>query len=607
MIDIRPLILILIFFAIRVGHSQNCDYWQQKIDYTMKIDMDVATNTYKGFQHLIYHNNSPDTIRKVYYHLYYNAFQNGSMMDVRARTIFDPSMNMDSTIHNLAENEIGYEKVNVLKQCGKAIDYEVIGTILKADLTMPILPGDSTCLDMIYEVQIPIMCRRAGRDSKQGIDYSMAQWYPKLAEYDKSGWHPDPYIAREFYGVWGDYDVVIDLDSRYILAAGAEQINSWNLGNGKTRWSLRASNVHDFVWAADRDYKFFSLQANDKTKFNYYYQDIGKRDSIWHEFAPIMVEAFKFMNKRYGEYQYPVYNFIEGGDGGMEYPLATLITGSRSLNSLVGVSSHEFMHSWYQMQLATNESLYPWMDEGFTSFATIEVLKYLTEKGLINRNFGDFPFERDYKSYVKYMMSRFYEPMNIHSDHYNTNYAYSRVAYTGGLIFLKQLEYIVGKDAFDKGLLTYFNKWKFKHPTPTDFIRVMEKVSDIELDWYLQDFISSGKYIDFAIDSVYSDMGNTVLEINRKGSLHMPVDIEVELKDGKKYYYNIPRTIMYGSKKNDIFEYEVLKPWAWVEKKYKLVMDFDIDKIKTINLDASLRMLDVNREDNIWSQDATDH
>ena len=600
MISVRVMLFSVLFVAGVNVFSQKCDYWQQKVDYSMKIKMDAKNHRYRGFQHLVYYNNSPDTIDKVFYHLYYNAFQPGSMMDIRARSILDPSMNMDSTISHLSKDEIGFEKVNILKQCGANVEFEVIGTILKAKLNRPLLPGDSTCLDMVFDVQIPKMCRRAGRDNRQGVDYSMAQWYPKLAEYDRQGWHPDPYIAREFYGVWGNYNVVIDMDSDYVIAAGAEEIKSKLLDDGKTRWTLKATNVHDFVWAADRDYKYFTLQANKKTKFNFYYQDIGKRDSLWHIYAPIMVEAFKFMNKRYGEYQYPVYNFIEGGDGGMEYPLATLMTGDRGVNSLVGISTHEFMHSWYQMQLGTNESLYPWMDEGFTSFATIEILDYLSKKGLIKRNFGDFPFENDYKAYIRFIKSVYFEPMNIHADHYNTNFAYSRVAYTGGEVFLKQLEYIIGKKAFDKGLLDYFNKWKFKHPNPNDFIRVMEKSSGLLLHWYLQDFVRSTKYVDFAIDTVYSESNKTIVVLKNKGSLHMPVDIEVELTTGEKLYYNIPKTIMYGNKKDDIFEFKILSPWPWVQEKYSFSLDYSIDNIKSIKIDSSLRMADVNREDNVW-------
>lgn len=599
---ILKIFILFVVFNFNLGAltSQTNGYWQQKVDYTMRISMDINSNKYKGYQRLVYYNNSPDTISKVYYHLFYNAFQPGSLMAKRAENILDPDKNMDSTIQILSKGEIGYEKIKFLKQNGEDIKFEEIGTILKAKLNNLLLPGDSTVLEMVYEVQIPKMIRRAGRDNKDGVDYSMAQWYPKLAEYDDMGWHPDPYISREFYGVWGNYDVTVDISKDYVLAAGAEEIEVKDIDGNMKRWHFSAKNVHDFVWAADRDFKKISLRADSKTVFNYYYQDIGNRDSLWNLYAPIMVEAFKFMNKRYGRYQYGIYNFIEGGDGGMEYPLATLITGKRSVNSLVGISTHEFMHSWYHMQLATNESLYPWMDEGFTSFATIEVLNYLTKKGLIHRKFKDFPFENDYKHYVRYLKSIVNEPMNYHADHYKTNYAYYNVAYTGGLVFLKQLEYIIGKFSFDKGLLLYFDKWKFKHPKPKDFIRVMEKVSDIELDWYLDDFISSNKTIDFKIDTVYSEGSKTIVALDRIGDLHMPLDIEVVYKNGKKEVFNIPRGLMYGNKQKDIFDFKVLKPWSWVDSKYEFKISEKLKNIQSISIDPSLRMVDVDRGNNYW-------
>ena len=175
---------------------------------------------------------------------------------------------------------------------------------------------------------------------------------------------------------------------------------------------------------------------------------------------------------------------IQGGDGGMEYPMATLITGERSLGSLVGVSVHELMHSWYQMALGTNESLYAWMDEGFTSWASDEVMNHLRGQGLIPGRALDDPHASDYQGYVNFAKSGFEEPLITHADHFVTNTAYGIAAYVKGAVFLAQLEYVIGKEAFRKGMLRYYNTWKFKHPNANDFIRVMEKQSGLELDWY---------------------------------------------------------------------------------------------------------------------------
>ena len=593
------LILTGVFFGLMSIFAQNSSYWQQRVKYVMKIDMDTKTHKYKGTQHLVYYNNSPDTLDKVFYHLYYNAFQPGSMMAIRSQNLLDPDRHLDTRIRNLKPEETGFENISVLAQNGRKVEFKIIGTILEAKLNVPLLPNDSTVLDMIFTVQVPKLCRRAGRDSYQGIDYSMGQWYPKLAEYDYMGWHADQYIGREFYGVWGDFDVEINIDENYIVAAGGNLIDKEKTKEGKIKYHYKANNVHDFVWAADRDYKSFTVDTKSGTVLHFIYQDKGKRDSIWHLAAPVIARAFEFMNNRYGKYQYDTYSFIEGGDGGMEYPLATLVTGNRSLNSLVGIWTHEFMHSWYQMMLATNESIYPWMDEGFTSFATVEILDYLNDLKLINRYFPKFPFEEDYKSWIQYLNSGYREPMSTHADHYNTNYAYWMNAYTGGEVFLKQLEYIVGQKAFDIGLLDYFEKWKFKHPGPVDFIRVMEKTSDIELDWYLEYFIYSLKYTDYAVDTIVEKDGNTIIKLINKGSFPMPLDVEVQFKDGKRKIYNIPIDMMLGNKKSDYYEFNVLPFWNWVSPYYKFSIDNNIGEVEKVTIDPSKRMVDIKRDNNV--------
>ena len=212
--------------------SSDSSYWQQAVDYTMDIDFDIDTYQYKGKQKLVYTNNSPDVLDKVFYHLYFNAFQPGSQMDVRSRTIRDPDRRVRDRISKLEPNEIGYIKVNSLKQNGSAVSFETVGTILEVVLNSPIKPGESVTFEMDFDAQVPVQIRRSGRNSKEGIALSMAQWYPKLAEYDFEGWHTPPYIGREFHGVWGDFDVTIHLDRklydrRFWISAESTGSRTW--------------------------------------------------------------------------------------------------------------------------------------------------------------------------------------------------------------------------------------------------------------------------------------------------------------------------------------------------------------------------------------------
>ena len=196
-------------------------YWQQHVDYAMEVDMDVDTYRFNGKQLLKYTNNSPDTLSRVYYHMYFNAFQPGSEMDQRLQSVADPDNRMapagQSRISLLKENEIGFLRASSLKQNGVDLSYSLEGTILEVDLAEPILPGATTEFDMIFEGQVPLQIRRSGRNNKEGVALSMCQWYPKMAAYDFEGWHADPYIAREFHGVWGNFDIKLTIDKDYTV------------------------------------------------------------------------------------------------------------------------------------------------------------------------------------------------------------------------------------------------------------------------------------------------------------------------------------------------------------------------------------------------------
>ena len=229
------LVLNLIFLIVfGVGFSQNnTSYWQQKADYKIAIDLDVETHQYKGVQELTYTNNSPDTLYRVFYHLYFNAFQPGSEMDIRSRNIKDSDKRVGDRISKLLPSEIGFIKPQRLTQDGVLLSFEITGTILEVDLNTPILPNKSTVFTMDWDAQIPIQVRRSGRNNAEGIAYSMTQWFPKIAEYDFEGWHATPYIAREFHSVWGDYDVRIKLDENYVIGGTGYLQNSDKKGLGK--------------------------------------------------------------------------------------------------------------------------------------------------------------------------------------------------------------------------------------------------------------------------------------------------------------------------------------------------------------------------------------
>ena len=571
-----------------------------------------------GKQNLVYYNNSPDELNQVFYHLYFNAFQPGSMMDVRAQTQADGDGRMKTKIPKLKENEIGYHKIKSLKMNGEDVEYEIAGTILEVKLPKVIKANSQATFEMEFESQVPIQIRRSGRFNAEGIDYSMAQWYPKLCEYDYQGWHANPYIGREFYGVWGDFDVTINIQKDYVIGATGYLQEPESIGHGyqsnghtsqkiikdKLSWRFIAPNVHDFVWAADPDYTHIKKQASDGgPMMHFFFVKTKDNQDEWVRLPDVMDKVFSFVAKHYGRYPYKQYSFIQGGDGGMEYPMATLITGNRNFGSLVGVSVHELMHSWYQMMLGTNESLYAWMDEGFTSYTSSIIMNYLKQEGLLGKiQAQDNPLEATMRGFTNFQKSGSEEPLSTHADHYITNAAYGVGAYVKGSVFLNQLSYIIGKQAFDRGMLKYFDTWKFKHPNPNDFIRIMEKESGLELDWYKEYMVNTTNQIDYGIKNVQKDgKKNTKIELEKIGVMPMPLDVVVTYKKGEKEVFHIPLRIMRGEKpqENPDMKFTVAEDWPWTNPTYTLNIPVKLKKVKKIEIDPSIRMADVNMENNV--------
>jgi len=638
----RKFALLFIGITVAAGAFAQNGYWQQRVKYTMNIDMDVTTNRFTGKQQLVYSNNSPDKLDKLFYHLYFNAFQPNSSMDVRSRELGKVLTNnrpeWDSRVRDriskLKEDEIGYQKIKSLKVNGVAQLFEYHETILEVKLTKAILPKTAVTIDMEFEAQVPLQVRRSGRDNPTtNVRYSMSQWYPKLCEYDKDGWHPNQYIAREFYGVWGDYDVTINIDKDYKLGGTGVLQNAAEIGWGydvpgsslkpttknKRTWRFVGNNIHDFMWAADPDYKHIVRKVNGGPVIHVIYHDkptdAQKNDSAWTVVADAAVKVLPFIQKNFGKYAYPQYSFIHGGDGGMEYPMATLI-----VSASLGTAFHEWMHSWYQMMLGTNESMYAWMDEGFTSYAEDLVMEYykgypsiaVMEDNLkknpnntrlkeLVENVLPRQHSDGYASYLNLAKSGIEEPLTTHADHFNTNSAYSAAAYSKGEVFLEQLGYIIGAKARDKVLLEYYNRWRFKHPDASAFVKVAEDVSGIQLDWYQMYFVNTTKTIDYGIDSLWEENGVSKIRLKRTGYMPMPIDLQLTFKDGSTQMCYIPLNMMLGSKENENPQEKRVeyKEWAWTHPTYVVEIKQRLTDLKKAEIDASKRMADINRTNNV--------
>ena len=597
----------LFLFFLFVNVFANSQYWQQEIDYKIEIDFDNTKNQYRGVQKIKYTNNSPETLKKVFFHLYFNAFKPGSEMALRQDNSADKNTRFKLDLDSLTAKQEGFLKVYNLSQNGKPLKIINSETILEVELDSPLFPNNTTEFRMEFIGQVPDLVRRAGKNSRDGIEYSMAQWYPKMCEYDLEGWNADPYTGREFHGVWGNFDVKIRIDKDYTVAASGYLQNAEDIGKGyfkrkspkskrgKVEWHFIAPKVHDFTWSADKNYIHDTYPGPNNVTLHFFYKNDPKIIDNWKKLQPYTAKMMEYFNSKIGAYPYKQYTVAQGGDGGMEYAMMTLITGGRSFSGLFGVTCHELAHSWFQHVLATNETKHEWMDEGFTSF-----ISTLAEDEILEKN-EEFPMERRYNDYFRLALSGTEMPQSTNANRYEYNYAYENTAYDKGAVFLSQLGYIIGEENLFKTLQEYFNEWKFKHPKPNDFRRVAERVSGIQLQWYLTDWTQTTNVIDYKIEDVRGVPGKAEVVLYRKGLMPMPLEILVKYTDGHYEILYIPISLMRGEKENPYnVSWVIKKDWFWASPYYSFYLERSVDDIEAIIIDPSNLMADIDKTNNYY-------
>jgi hypothetical protein len=412
-------------------------------------------------------------------------------------------------------------------------------------------------------------------------------------------------LGREFHGVWGNYDVKITIDKDYILGGTGYLKNNNEIGfgyeddgkkvtknpnNQTLTWHFIAPNVHDFAWAADKEYIHDKLVRPDGVTLHFLYKNNPKIFDVWKQAQPLTSKIMDYYNANIGSYPYKQYSVIQGGDGGMEYAMCTLVLGEGKLDGFVGLIAHEMGHSWFQHVLATNESKHGWMDEGFTSFIEDLVINELSDKKVEN------PFNGSYKSYSNLVNSNKELPLSTHADRFDENRSYSISSYSKGELFLSQLIYLIGKENTMKTLKRFYKEFKFKHPTPNDIKRTAERVSGAQLDWYLTDWTKTTNTIDYAIKS----FENNTITLERIGRMPMPIDILVEYTDGSKESFHIPLQMMHFVKENPNTNIKrtVLTDWTWAKPTYNFPVS-NQSSVKKITIDPSGLMADVKTENNI--------
>lgn len=579
-------------------------YWQQKVEYQIDVRLDDQTHAVQGRVKLKYFNNSPDTMKRVFFHLFWNAIQPGSAYagSLKQKEDLETAQKFDA----LTPAEMGKQDIFSVQQNGGAATFKVNGTILEVEMNRPLFPNDYATFDIAWQGQVPVMLDRAGRENSSGVAYSFGQWYPKICVYDRFGWHATPFIGREFYGDFGSYKVNITLPKKYSVAATGMLKNANTLGFGYEDtgvtpppnyglvnvWKFEADNVHDFAWVADPEFVHDKIKVRDGLALHFFYQPSPETTAAFKAIEQFAADNFAYAESRFGKYLYPQFTFAQGGNRGMEYPMMTMLNIQKNDNWTVPVAAHEWLHNWFYAMIGNNESEEYWLDEGMTSYAASVVQDHASPD-------PSAPITRTALKRVVEKAAQNLEPVSTPANMVATDNAYRYNAYVKGESFLWQLQYIVGDEAFQKGMLRYYTDWHFKHPGGDDFIRAIERTSGMELDWFYSGWIKTLKTIDYAVENVRFDgAGATKIVLKNAGSLPMPVELLIEYNDGTSERHYIPLDLQYSDKLFPAGNVVAHEPWIFSMDTYEFRLEKPVTNIKAVTVDPDGRTADMKPENN---------
>ncbi len=563
---IRPLLLFLLPafsaapFSGAAAQSQPYatlleeEYWQQKVDYVIKARLDTENKLLTGSEKITYLNNSPDTLKEFHIHLYPNAYR-----EKTSRLIEDYMPGTTFFLIGLSESRRGWMDVTRLAVDGEEIEFKVQGTVLSASFPSILKPDSAAVIEVEFKEKIRKTLGRAGYTGKH---FDMAQWYPKMAVYDKRGWHPDQFRKGEFYGDFGDFDVSLTLPAEYVVAATGTCVSGdpgWEKGKrpaasipgtgegpgGKKSSSPEqapklkevrfvAERVHDFAWSADPDFMVKSADLDGIEIMTFH----RSRYPLWADSAQVWGErSIEWLREFVGPYHYPSMKIVESPlHGGMEYPMLVMI--GHPDESLI---LHEIGHNYFYGMLANDERYEAWMDEGFTQYQTFRYMRQRYGPSGKSGGGGGFmpPGDRDlWKGIAQPVINahRTGYAERVATPHHEFQNSSRTMLYLKAPLFLRALRYVVGEETFDRIIHSYFDKWKFKHVDEKAFLEVCRDVSGMDLEEIFKEWLHTTKYCDYAVEDFDVEKNGqgyrAVIRVERKGEMIMPFTLLFRFRDG---------------------------------------------------------------------------
>jgi hypothetical protein len=584
-------------------------YWEQRADYDLHGTLDTAAKSLRGEMTLRYTNNSPDTLRFVWFQVEQNAFAPGSLNSL----VFPAESRFGA--RNFAGGDVIDRFNEVAGPKKTALKTRVEGTVMKVDLAAPLAPGKTTTFDVAWHFNIPE--HGADRMGRDGSLFELAQWYPRVCVYDDlRGWNTEPYLGQgEFYLEYGDFNLSVTVPAGYIVAAtGALQnasevltpaeisrlaqaaksdtpvhiVTQQDLESGAARprktgtmtWRFTAKNVRDAVWAAAPDYMWDASSWQGHMAFAYYRPSAIE---TWKDAADMARMSIMEYPERWFPYPYPQISAVEGPISGMEYPMLAMETKSADKYDLYNVVTHEIGHMWYPMIVGSNERMHMWQDEGFNTFINYfsEARRY-PEKGSYEQRVA-----HDRETVEQFMAHNFDEPLEVQPDRINPNLL-GENAYVKTAVGLAQLrDEILGPQAFDDAFREYTRRWAFKHPSPADFYKTMENVSGKRLDWFFREWFIENAHFDVGIDTVVQKQVGEVDSVGVRYRNYargvLPIRVRFTFSDGSTQDLTYPAEV-----------------WSTNPLFYDRFYDFKGKTLAKIQIDPDNRIVDIDRANNVW-------
>ena len=526
------------------------EYYQQKADYEINVELDEEKNIINGNEVITYTNNSPDILNYLWIQLDQNVRAKNSHGQLTSTNSMNNKMSFNNIkrMHDRMNFDGGFKLEEVKDIYNKKLEYIVNETMMRIELPKPLKKGQSFSFKIKYSYNINDRMKIGGRSGYEYFEnegnaiYTIAQFFPRMAVYNEvEGWQNKQFLGRgEFTLPFGDYKVSITVPSDHIVAATGElqnpssvlsknQIKRWEkakknfvepviivseneaIENEKEKsvssktWVFEAENVRDFGWASSRKFIWdaMAVDVSGKTVMAYsYYPKEG--NPLWEQYSTrVVAHSLKVYSKYTIDYIYPQATSVHAKSIGMEYPMICFNFGrpesdgtysQRTKYGMIGVIIHEVGHNFFPMIINSDERQWTWMDEGLNTF-----VQYITEQ----------EFERNYPSrrgpptnIVEYMKGdkSGISPIMTNSESILQfgNNAYGKPATALNIL----RETVMGRELFDYSFKTYSERWAFKHPTPADFFRTMEDASAVDLDWFWRGWFYTNDHVDISLDKV---------------------------------------------------------------------------------------------------------